>query len=107
MSSSFSLIMSLLVDLVTFKQKSGESFKEAWDGILELHQKIQPMLAVYVLLRCFYFGLFEEYKHALDVMVGGSFVEYDEIKYLHIIDGLAAFPMNTKIDEITDRLGKI
>ena len=40
-------------------------------------------------------------------MVGGSFVEYDEIKSLHIIDGLVTFPMNTKIDGITDRLGKI
>ena len=64
------------------------------------------MLAICVLLRCFYFGL-DSCMPALDVTVGGNFVEYDEIKSLHIIDGLVAFPMNTKIDEITDRLGKI
>ena len=65
------------------------------------------MLPIYVLLRWFYFVFSEACRHALDVMVGGSFVEYDEIKYLHIIDGLVAFPMNTKIDGITDRFGKI
>ena len=88
MSSSTYLDMPLLVEIFTFKQKGGESFKNALDRISELHQKIQAMLAICVLLRCFYYGLSDACNRALDVMVGGKFVECDEIRSLRIICGL-------------------
>ena len=64
------------------------------------------MLAICVLLRCFYYGLSDLCKHALDVMVVGKFAEYDEIKSLRITSRLVVFPMNEKTDEIIDRLDK-
>ena len=75
MSSFTTLDMTLLTEFFTFKQKGGESLKNAWDRISEIHQKIQPMLAICVLLRCFYYGLSDACKHALDVITGGNFLK--------------------------------
>ena len=94
-SSFTTLDMTLLTEFFTFKQKGGESLKNAWDIISEIHQKIQPMLAICVLLRCFYYGLSDACKHALDVITGG------------IIKGLVVFPTDEKTNGIHDRLDKI
>ena len=51
------------------------------------------MLAMCVLLSCFYYGLSDACKHALDVITGGNFLEIDEMEYLRIINGLVVFPM--------------
>ena len=107
MSSFTTLDMPLLVEFFIFKQRGGESFKNAWDRISELHQKIQPMLALCVLLKCFYHGLFDACKHALDVITRGNFLAIDEMESLRIINGLVIFPMNEKTDGILDRLDKI
>ena len=100
MSSFTTLDMTLLDEFFTFKQKGGESFKNSWDRISELHQKIQPMLAICVLLRCFSYGLSDACKHALDVITGVNFLEIDELESLRIINGLVVFPMIEKTDGI-------
>ena len=107
MSSFNTLDMPLLAEFFTFKQKGEESFKNAWDRISGLHQKIQPMLAMCVLLRCFYYGLSDACKHALDVITGGNFLEIDELESLRIIKGLVVFPTNEKTNGIHGRLDKI
>ena len=99
MSSFTTLDMPLLAEFFTFKQKGGESFKNAWDRISELHQKIQPMLSMCVLLRCFYYGLSDSCKHVLDVITGGNFLEIDELESLRIIKGLVVFPQMRKLME--------
>ena len=60
-----------------------------------------------VLLRCFYYGLSDACKHALDVITGGNFLEINELQSLRIINGLVVFPTNEKTDGILDRLDKI
>ena len=65
------------------------------------------MLAMCVLLRCFYCGLSDACKHALDVITGGNFPKIDDLESLRIINGLVVFPMNEKTDGILDRLDKI
>ena len=65
------------------------------------------MLAMCVLLRCFYYGLSDACKHALEVITGGDFLEIYELESLRIIKGLVVFPMDEKIDGILDRLDKI
>ena len=73
MSSSTPLVMSPESEVLTFKQRGGESLKDAWERISDAHKKIQPIIALSVLLRCFYFGIFTWYRHALDLIAGGLF----------------------------------
>ena len=37
-------------EIITFKQKSGETFKKAWGRMLELHKKVQPKMDLGVLI---------------------------------------------------------
>ena len=65
------------------------------------------MLAMCVLLKCFYYGLSDACNHALDVITGGEFLEIDEMESLRIINGLVVFPINEKTEGILDRLDEI
>lgn len=73
------------------------------------------MLASKILLRCFYLGLFGWYKHALDMIVGGNFLECEETKALNAINGLVSLFMedNDKnsihdiLDKIINMIGKL
>ena len=83
-------------EIFTFRQEGGESFRNAWARILELHKKVQPKMDLGVLIKKFYYALFSLYQNALDVMVGETFSEYDAAKAYKILNGLSIFPM---IDE--------
>ena len=74
MSSSTPFVMSPEDEVLTFKQRGGESFKNAWDRTSTSYKKIQPMFDSNILVKCFYLGLFGWYKHALDMIIGGSFL---------------------------------
>jgi hypothetical protein len=52
--------------IFTFKQKSEESFKEAWSRIYDWHGKTEPKMTLGLLLSSFYFGLALRYRYALD-----------------------------------------
>ena len=67
-------------EVITFKQKSRESFKKAWGRMLELHKNVQPKMDLGVLINFFYYSLFSLYQNALDTMVGETFSEYDAAK---------------------------
>ena len=56
---------------------------------------------------CFYYGLSDACKHALDVITRGNFLEIDELESLRIIKGVVIFPTNEKTNGIHDRLDKI
>ena len=68
---------------------------------------MQPRIELGVLLKKFYFGLRCMYQHALDVMVGEKFSEYDAIKAFRIINELAIFPMMDKTDKVIEKLEKM
>ena len=93
-------------EIITFWQESGESFRNAWARILELHKKVQPKMDLRVLIKIFYHGLFSVYQLALDTMVGETFSEIDSMKAHNILSGLAIFPLvdetgiYTKLDKI-------
>ena len=63
---------------------------------------MQPRIELGVLLIFFYFGLTSVYQHALYVMVGETFSEYDAIKAFRILNGLAIFPMVDKTDKVIE-----
>jgi hypothetical protein len=63
MSSLVVVTMSPEEMIFTFKQKSEESFKEAWSRIYDWHGKTEPKMILSLLLSRFYFGLALCYRY--------------------------------------------
>jgi hypothetical protein len=74
--------------IFTFKQKSEESFKEAWSRIYDWHKTIEPKMTLSLLLSCFYFGLALRYRYALDATAEGDFLHCDGDQAFNIIKKL-------------------
>ena len=77
MSSPMSVTMSPEELIFTFKQGSEESFKEAWSRIFYAYGQTKPKVTLSLLLSSFYFGLALCYRYALDVVVGGDYLQFD------------------------------
>jgi hypothetical protein len=77
MSSLVAATMSPKEKIFTFKQKSEESFKEAWSKIYDWHGKTEPKMTLSLLLSSFYFGLALCYRYALDATAEGDFLHCD------------------------------
>jgi hypothetical protein len=88
MSSLVVATMSPEEMIFTFKQKSEESFKEAWSRIYYWHGKTEPKMTLSLLLGSFYFGLALHYRYALDTTAGGDFLHCDEDQAFNIIKKL-------------------
>jgi hypothetical protein len=88
MSSLVATTMSPEDMIFTFKQKSEESFKEAWSRIYDWHGKTEPKMTLSLLLSCFYFGLALRYRYALDTTVEGDFLHCDGDQAFNIIKKL-------------------
>jgi hypothetical protein len=85
--------------IFTFKQKSEESFKEAWSRIYDWHGKTEPKMTLSLLLSCFYFGLALRYRYALDTTVEGDFLYCDGDQAFNIIKKLITiYSMPTDFD---------
>jgi hypothetical protein len=88
MSSLVAATMSPKEMIFTFKQKSEESFKEAWSRIYDWHGKTEPKMTLSLLLSSFYFGLALRYRYALDTTAGGDFLHCDGDQAFNIIKKL-------------------
>jgi hypothetical protein len=88
MSSLVSVTMSPEEMIFTFKQKSEDSFKEAWSRIYDCHGKTEPKMILSLLLSSFYFGLALHYRYALDATAGGDFLYYDGDQAFNIISNI-------------------
>jgi hypothetical protein len=77
MSSLVPITMSPEEMIFTFKQKSEESFEEAWSRIYDSHGRTKPRMTLGLLLSSFYFGLVLCYRYALDAVAGGDFLHCD------------------------------
>ena len=63
------------------------------------------MLALNIIFRCFYLGLFGWHKHALDMVVEGNFLDCEDTKGLNAINGLVNLLMeNNDKNAIHDKL---
>jgi hypothetical protein len=76
--------------IFTFKQKSEESFNEAWSRISDSHNKTEPKMTLGLLLSSFYFGLVLCYRYALDAVAGGDFLHCDGDQAFNVIKKLIA-----------------
>jgi hypothetical protein len=83
MSSLVAVTMKEMI--FTFKQKSEESFKEAWSRIYDCHGKTKPKMTLHLHLSSFYFGLALHYRYALDATAGGDFLHCDGDQAFNII----------------------
>jgi hypothetical protein len=90
MSSLVPITMSPQEMIFTFKQKSEESFKEAWSRIYDSHGKTKPNMTLTLLLSSFYFGLALRYRYALDTAAGGDFLHCDGDQAFNVTKKLIA-----------------
>jgi hypothetical protein len=88
MSSLVPITMSPKEMIFTFKQKSEESFKEAWSRIYDCHGKTEPKMTLSLLISRFFFGLALRYRYALDAVAGGEFLHCDGDQAFNIIKKL-------------------
>jgi hypothetical protein len=85
--------------IFTFKQKSEESFEEAWSRIYDWHGKTKPKMTLSLLLSSFYFGLALRYRYALDATTEADFLHYDGDQAFNIIKRLITiYSMPTNFD---------
>jgi hypothetical protein len=90
MSSLVPITMSPEEMTFTFKQRSEESFKEAWSRIYYSHGKTEPKMTLGLLLSSFYFGLALCYRYALDAVAGGDFLHCNGDQAFNVIKKLIA-----------------
>jgi hypothetical protein len=90
MSSLVPVTMSPEEMIFTFKQKSEESFKEAWSRIYDSHGKTKPQMSLSLLLSRFYFGLDLRYRYSLNATAGGDFLHCDGDQAFNVIKKLIA-----------------
>jgi hypothetical protein len=76
--------------IFTFKQKSEESFNEAWSRISDSHNKTEPKMTLGLLLSNFYSVLVLCYRYALNVVAGGDFLHCDGDQAFNVIKTLIA-----------------
>jgi hypothetical protein len=99
MSSLFAVTMSPEEMIFTFKQKSEESFKEAWSRTYDCHGKTEPKMTLSLLLSSFYFGLALRCRYDLDSTAGGDFLDCDGDQAFNIIKMLITiYSMPTDFD---------
>jgi hypothetical protein len=85
--------------IFTFKQKSEESFKEAWSRIYDSHGKTEPKRTLSLLLSSFCFVLALRYRYALDATARGDFLHCDGDQAFNIIKKLiAVYSLSTDFD---------
>jgi hypothetical protein len=90
MSSLAPITMSPEEMIFTLKQKSEESFKEAWSRIYDSHGKTEPKMTLSLLHSSFYFGLALHYRYALDAIARGDFLHCNGDQAFNIIKKLIA-----------------
>jgi hypothetical protein len=90
MSSLVPITMSPEEMIFTFKQRSEESFEEAWSRIYDSHGRTKPRMTLGLLLSSFYSGLVLCYRYDLDAVAGGDFLHCDGDQAFNVIKKLIA-----------------
>ena len=113
MSNSFTFGVAPEAEVLTFKQRGGESLKDAWYRISDSQQRSTKKQSTTVLLRNFYVGITSWNRFILDTSIGGNFLEAHTLEALNVIEILVGAPpivdTNTEITlgHIMERLDKI
>src|SRR4051812_40242114 len=66
--------ISPMVEISTFKQKSEESFKEAWSRISAFQRETEPEVSLSLVIDSFYHSIALHYRYALDAVAEKDFL---------------------------------
>ena len=97
MSSSTPFVMSPKAEVLTFKQRGGESLKDAWYRINDAQNRSTKKHTTKILLRNFYVGVTIWYRHILDTLTGGIFLGAHTSEAYKAIKSLVG---NTPCDDV-------
>src|ERR1041385_8610687 len=85
-------------EVLTFKQKGGESLKDAWYRINDSHRKATKKQSTTILLRNFYVGITPWNRFILDTAINGNFLEAPTWESLNVIENI---PIASVQEDIT------
>ena len=85
------------VEVRSFKQQGGESFKDAWYRISDAHNRCTKKHSTTILLRNFYVGISSWNRYVLDCLAGGNFLSTPALEASCIIESLFGIP---PVDEV-------
>ena len=101
-SKSFASSVAPEGEILTFKQRVGESLKDAWYRIKNSQDRATKKQSTTILLRNFYVGITSWHRFVLDTAIGGNFLEAPVWEALNIMENLIGIPPIVEIkDDIT------
>src|SRR4051812_36287814 len=98
MSSSFTFGVAPVAEVLTFKQRGGESLKDAWYRINDSQDRSTKKQSTTILLRNFYVGITSWNRSILDTTISGNFLEAHVWEALNVMEKFGGVPpiANTK-----------
>src|SRR4051812_5405360 len=99
MSGPFAFVET---EVLTFKQKGGESLKDAWYRINDSQKRATKKKSTTILLRIFYVGITSLNRFVLDTSINGNFIEAPVLEALNVIENLVgSLPISSIKEDIT------
>ena len=86
-------------EVLTFKQRGGESLKDAWYRINDSQKRATKKQTTTILLRNFYVGITSWNRFILDTAINGNFLEVPVWEALSIMENLVGNPPVASIQE--------
>src|SRR3954468_4247293 len=89
-------------EVLTFKQRGGESLKDAWYIINDSQKRATKKQSTTILLRSFYVGITSWNRFILDTAINGNFIEAPVWEALNVIENLVgSLPIASIKEDIT------
>src|SRR3954464_15262614 len=89
-------------EVLTFKQRGGESLKDAWYRINDSQKRGTKKQPTTILLRNFYVGITSWNRFVLDTAINGNFIEAPVWEALNVIENLIrSLPIANIKEDIT------
>src|SRR4051812_46622648 len=88
MSSSFTFAVTLVAEVLTLEQRSGEILEDAWYRINDSQNKATKKEYTTILPRNFYVGITSWNRFVLDTTISGNFLEALVWKALNVMENL-------------------
>src|ERR1041384_1680908 len=102
MSGSFTFGITPEVEVLTFKQRGGESLKDAWYRINDSQSRATKKQSTTILLRNFYVGITSWNRFILDTAINGNFLEATVWEALNVMENIVGnFPVASIQEDIT------
>jgi hypothetical protein len=110
---SFVKMSNPKVEVRTFKQKRGESLKDAWYRINNSYHRCTKKHSTMILLRNFYVDITSWNRYVLDTLTGGNFLGTPALEACTLIESLLGVPpihvVKTEItlEEVIEKQGSL